>query len=171
MKLTIRKAKAQFLDRPAILAAIGKAQSKVLIRQGLYLVTVMNRSMKKRKGHAAAGAPPNEHRGDLERFNFAAWDTVSKTVVVGPAAFEGTRSKPAPGTLEHGGPVNVQGVYDRKGKFTPLFAMSRAGRQAAKRGGKIVVRVFQVEPRPFAKPAGEKSAAKLATFWKDAIRK
>lgn len=166
--LSVKQAKGGFLDRKAVIDAVSKAKIKVLGRQGALVRRIAKNSMKRRKGPAPAGSPPNAHEGKLKDFLFFAYDTASQTMVVGPAKLgKGT----APKIQEHGGIVYERGFYDRRGRWVPLRSLPVEMRAAVIQAGKITLRACKVEPRPFMKPGLEKAKPMLAKEWRGAVKK
>lgn len=116
--LTLRQAKANFLDRAKVTQALDAVKREKLAQQGAYVQTTMQRLMRYRKKPSLPGEPPSAHptwteeipgtdgkvkkkkRGALLReFLYFAWDAAKQTVVVGPIKLG--RSE-APSALEFG---------------------------------------------------------------------
>ncbi len=155
-----------YFDRQAVIDAIGKAQAGVLSRQGALVRTIMKRSMRKKKGPAPAGSPPNRHEGSLAKIEFAL-DRITNSCVVGPAKLGKGN---APEIQDKGGKVKVRGILNRKGEFIPLRIMSAKGRAGAVASGRVIVQLRKVEARPFSQPALEKAKPILTREWKDAVK-
>lgn len=170
MQMTLRAAKGGFLDRKIVMEAIGKANAAVLAKQGAYVRTVAKRLMKKAKGASKPGEPPHEHLGYLDKLMFFAFDSHTKTVVVGPTRLSGRDGK-VPRTLEHGGPVVIKGVLDYRGRFKPLYLLPKEVRLAALSSGRYVTKTVIIKPRPYMLPALMIAKSKLTGFWENAIRK
>lgn len=156
-----------YLDKKAVIDAVGKAEAKVMGRKGALVRTIMKRSMRKKKGHAPAGQPPYRHQGNLAKVEFA-FDAKTHSVVIGPAKLGNGN---VPEIQDKGGFVLVSGIMRRNGKFVPLFVMDAKGRQAAIASGKVVKVKAKVEARPFSQPALQKALPLLAKPWKGAVKK
>jgi len=156
-----------YLDKKAVIDAVGKAEAKVMGRTGALVRTIMKRSMKKKKGHAPAGQPPYKHQENLAKVEFA-FDPKSHSVVIGPAKLGNGK---APEIQDKGGTVKVSGIMTRKGIFIPLYVMNARGRRAAIASGKVVKRDAEVKARPFSVPALEAAEPLLAKPWKGAVKK
>lgn len=120
--LTLRQAKANFLDRAAVTQAVDAAKREKLAQQGAYVQKTMQRLMRYRKRPSAPGEPPSAHatateeevtpegkvrkrkRGALLReFLYFVWDAATQSVVVGPIKLG--RSE-APASLEYGAQIH-----------------------------------------------------------------
>lgn len=156
-----------YFDKAPVIAAVGKAKAGVMARQGALVRKIMRNSMRKRKGPAPAGSPPNAHQGNLKKIEFA-FDSKTASVVVGPAKLGDGK---APEIQDKGGKVKVRGIVNRRGQFVPLRIMSRKGRQGAVASGKIVMQERTVAARPFSQPALEKAKPYLAKEWKGKVKK
>ncbi len=156
-----------YFDKKAVMDVVGKARVAVLARQGALVRKIMKNSMRKKKGPAKAGDPPNAHQGNLKKIEFA-FDPKRNDVVVGPAALgKGI----VPKLQNEGGTVKVRGIVNRKGEFVPLRLMSRQGRQGAVASGKVVVQNRELKARPFTEPALKKAKPLLAKEWKGKVKK
>lgn len=153
-----------FLDDPRFLRAVEKAKRKNLERQGKNVRTIMRRDMRRRKGPAPPGSPPNAHSGEIRDKTFYFWDQAEESVVVGPIWFAGSR---ATDILNRGGSYTLKRARTIT-KPGPVGA--RGGRKTA--GGKIRLKqgtTIKVEARPFVQPAVEKSQAQYPDIWRDSI--
>lgn len=137
--------KLVFLDDPRFLRAVEKAKKKNLNHQGAEVRKIARRSMRKRKGPAAPGLPPNAHSGELRKLLVYSWDQQSESVVVGPAWFNGS---PVPAALEHGGTTM---------------------RTVRVKGGGRKRMPARIEPRPYINPAVDKAQARFPDIWRDSI--
>jgi len=100
--------KKSFFDRAAVTSKVDAATRRVLSKMGAFVRRRAKSSIRKRKKVSAPGQPPSSHVGTLRNLLFFGYDSGTKTVVVGPAAFERTRllgGKTTPETLEEGGVV------------------------------------------------------------------
>ena len=106
------------LDRPRFLKRVAAKKKKVLYKQGGYLKTTMQRSMRyggKKEIKSKPGEPPRAHKrtGALLRklIGFVV-DLVAGSVICGPEHFKGgsggSSSKPLPQLLNEGGDVTFQ---------------------------------------------------------------
>lgn len=167
MNFTVKTAKANFFDRDKIVKAIGKARANVGNRQGALVRKIMRQSMKKKKGPAPAGSPPNVHEGGIKDKTYYAWDKSTQSVVVGPVKLGKGN---APEIQDKGGTVFVSGIYNHRGDFVPLFVMTAKGRIGAVASGKVVKIACKVEARPFSEPALKAAKKYMAEKWKGAVK-
>ncbi len=96
----VNSLRAGFFDTKEIKATVDVATRKVLSKFGAFVRTRARSSIRKRKAISAPGAPPSGHTGALRSFIYFAFDSGSKSVVIGPARY---RAGDAPGLLERGG--------------------------------------------------------------------
>jgi hypothetical protein len=150
-------ARASFFDREAVIKAMDRATHESLFKAAMYVRRVAKNSIKKAgkrlaKRHkesgaagspvSAPGSPPFDHggggEGPLKRLLIGAWDSSTRSSVVGPTPFDGSArasQRPrAPQALEYGGAVT---------------ATTKAGKRLS----------LYYQARPFMAPALEKSAA------------
>lgn len=99
MASEVDKFKAGFFDRGAVLDAMDKATRRAMMRTGGYTRKVARNSMRKKKGPAPPGSPPNVHVGHIKNLLYFAYDTQTKSLVVGPVGF---KNSPVPRILEFG---------------------------------------------------------------------
>ena len=111
LNLTLSQAKASFFDRKAVKDATDEATRKVLSRFGAYVRQRAKTSIRKRKGTSLPGLPPYSHVGLLRRFILFAYDSGSRSVVIGPVLLK--PPSVVPSLLEYGGTVQKR---DRKGR-------------------------------------------------------
>lgn len=143
-----------FLDRTAVLLAVGRARQRAMMRIGGFIRTTARRSMRKRKGPSAVGSPPNAHVGLLRKHVYFSYDRQSDSVVVGPAYLEYDAQKAVLG-----------------GKTIP--ALLEYGGQFAKfQGEGLEPEIVTMPARPYMGPAlgAAARANKLSQAWKDVVR-
>ncbi len=158
VKLTFKKSKVNFFDRRQVQERLGKKKTEMLLRQGAMVRKVAQRSQRRKKGSSAPGTAPNAHKGYMRDFMIFALDPADDTVVIGPARL-GTSKVPT--TIGRGGVIEVMGVYDFRGRFVPAWKMSRVGREAARRTGRLVKIKAKVAARPFMELAVKASKPTL----------
>jgi hypothetical protein len=173
-------------DDDRIRKLLDREERRNLLRAGAFVRTTMRRLIRKRKRPSAPGQPPSSHVGTLRRLIFFAFDTASRSVVVGPF------SKPPGGSrLDRSVPLGRRTgaeVLEKGGRVMRLFQRSRArGRKAAgrmsaarvrrireeyaKRGpAEMMRKVITVAARPFAAPALRTEMSKFAGLWSKSIR-
>jgi hypothetical protein len=98
--------KSGFFDTKAVKDAVDAGTRKAMSKFGAFVRTRAKSSIRKRKKSSPPGSPPSSHAGDLKKLIFFAYDTNTKSVVIGPAAF---RKAEAPRLLEHGGTATCRG--------------------------------------------------------------
>lgn len=133
-----------FFDSDAVLKAVSKARRRVLSKCGAFVRRRAKSSIRKRKRSAAPGQPPSSHSGELKELLFFAFDAATRSVVVGPVPFGGSKSagdKRAPELLERGGPVTRR---------------TKSGE----------ARVYRYRGHPFMKPALDAEVPKFASQFK-----
>lgn len=145
------KVKALFFDRPKVRRAADRARRRALSKAGAFIRQRARTSMRRRRGSAPPGSPPNAHEGSLRRMLFFAFDRASDSVVVGPVKL----NKPggAPSTLEFGGRATVE-------------------RRRTRKGGRRVVekRRVRIEARPYMGPALRKELPNIPKAWSNSVR-
>jgi len=165
-----------FFDRKAVIDAVGKAQVKVMGRQGSLVRGIAKKSMHKAKKSSSPGRPPNVHVGLIKKLIFFAFDPKTASMVCGPIKFtvKGIVSNVLE-ILEHGGEgiVRDRAIINKKGQIVPFKFMTKLARERAIQSGKVIVvnRPVTIEARPFMAPALEKSIPYLAKEWKGAVKK
>jgi hypothetical protein len=85
MRITFR-IKDSFFDRPAVVAALGRARTKALSRAGAFVQRRARSSMRRRKKSSAPGQPPSAHSTSnrtLKTILFA-FDGRVDRMIVGP---------------------------------------------------------------------------------------
>ncbi len=140
--------KRMFFDRAAVRNKTDKATRRVLSKFGAFVRQTAKRSIRKRKKASRPGQPPSSHIGLLKRFIFFGFDTVRRSVVIGPVRLTQKGRGEAPSALEHGGFV--------------LMRRSRRGRKKKTRA--------RIRPRPFMGPAMEKEKHQLPALWRDSVK-
>jgi hypothetical protein len=201
ISMSVDAFKAGFFDRKAVQTAVGKVQGANLSKGGAFVRRAAKTSLKYRKQEqdAPAGRPPFVHRSEkftLEKTNkrtgvktrrassplrellFFAFDTKTKTVVIGPAGLNKGAGQTVPEVQEDGGTVKVRRVIRQvRGR-----ARSRAQAEAYKRlvaSGAITppprpkaLQTVTIKPHPYMRPALAKeiAAGKIAAVWKDTIK-
>jgi hypothetical protein len=146
VKFSINAAKANFFDRDKIINAVDKATRAVLAKFGAFVRQTAKKSIRKRKKSSDPGKPPSSHTGLLKKFIFFAYDTQSKSVVIGPAQLNSVVDSRALPALEYGGLATIQ----------------------ERRGG--LLREIPIKARPFMRPAFELEKPGLPAMWKDSVR-
>ena len=96
------RVKNMFFDRIKVHRHLDTRSRKVLSRFGAYVRQTAKSSIKRRKGTSAPGNPPFSHVGTLKRHIYFAFDSQSRSVVIGPVIFPGKSGKALP-ALEYGG--------------------------------------------------------------------
>ena len=142
--MSLKSAKSQFFDRPAVKSAVDKATRKVLSRFGAFVRTTARSSIRRRKRVSKPGESPTSWTGLLRKFVFFSYDAGSRSVVIGPVRLNRTEGE-APRLLEHGGPAIRP---DRSGKS----------------------RRVEYRAAPYMGPAFEKERQKLPALWKNSVR-
>lgn len=92
--------KQGFFDRGAVLNAMDEATRRGMSKTGGYVRKVARNSMKSAKGPAPPGSPPNVHQGQIKELLYYAYDSGTKSMVVGPVGFSGSD---VPKVLEYSG--------------------------------------------------------------------
>lgn len=91
-----------FFDREAVLRAVDAGTRIALSRAGAFVRQRAKSLIRKRKRVSRPGEPPSSHVGLLRRFILFGYEPASKTVVIGPVAFNRRR---VPSALEFGGRI------------------------------------------------------------------
>lgn len=144
MNVTAKLKKLQLFN-DKVIKALDKKTSKALITFGAFTRREAQFSMKSKKGASKPGHPPNAHIKLLKRLILYFFDSVKKSVVVGPVLSDEAESSGmgVPRVLEAGG------VVRRVDKFGQM-------------------EVFRYEERPYIEPAAQKNLSKVAEMYKDA---
>ena len=116
---------AGFFDREEVNRLVDRQERKALSRFGAFVRTRARSSIRKRKAISPPGSPPSDHGGALKRLLFFAYDKESRSVVIGPTLFTGTRRSGqvprAPESLEKGAFVTAPGVKPRHYRPRPFM--------------------------------------------------
>lgn len=147
MAKKVRKGNFRYFDDPTIYRYIDKATADGLGKWGAYVRRTARQSIKERPGPSKPGSPPHSHVGTLKKLIEFAFDTTTKTVVVGPEI--STNPSGAPNILEFSGrirkrnkkPVLKQKTFEigdngpirfaiKDGKAVPVFAKIKTEPQA-----------------------------------------
>ena len=156
--ISFKTAKANFFDRAKVMAAADKATRNVLSKFGAYVRRSAKDLIRKRKGSAPPGSPPNSHTGLLRNFIFFSWDEAKRSVVIGPTKLNAKNSR-APELLEHGG------TDQRKAKT--IYVKVPSGTRKVD----IPARQVVYRARPFMQPAFDKNLPTVPDMWANAINK
>ena len=135
------KMKSFFFDRQRVRDAIGRAERRVLSRQGAYLRGAAKRQPRRRKRSSRPGETPTHWSSDRYASLKNIWFTYEpskRMVVVGPVRV-GTRVN-VPQLMEHGGTVTFRGKRVR------------------------------IRPRKYMRAAYEASRDKLNKMWAGAVK-
>lgn len=137
------KVRGLFFDRAEVIRAVDKARRQAMSRIGGSVRKWAQYSMKKRKGPSRPGTPPNVHAGQIKKFLYYAYDSIARSVVVGPVRIPGATGT-APRVLEEGG---------KTVRLNP-------------------VRVVKVRARPYMGPALEnvRNMGGIISPWQDCIK-
>ena len=141
--ITLKMSRLSFFDSKVVLRAVDRSKRKAQSKLGSYMRRSARQLLRKRKRSARHGEPPSMHVGFIKRFLFFAWDSVSESVVIGPALIVGKslRNDTVPHLMEAGGMIGKRGK-------TRNYA-----------------------PHPFMGPTliKEKNNDRLSQAWKDAV--
>lgn len=107
VSMTLKHYKSAFFDRDAVLKEMTKKEKKVFSKIGAFIMRRARKSLKKGKRKHLAGTPggaPASHTEKLRKSVLFAWDSATRSVVVGPYLFGGGPTRPTvPELLEYGG--------------------------------------------------------------------
>lgn len=136
-----------------VMSRTASVAMRALIRQAAFIRKVAKSSIRKPKGtktQSDPGNPPYSHTGLLRQHIYFDADRVAGAVLVGPAKLNNVRQfqAPPPQVLEEGGVI--------KGQFV------RSSSPSARRYE------TRIAPRPYMRPAFEKSQKRLKDFWQQA---
>ena len=126
-----------FFDRTKVRKQMEARTGKVLARFGASVRKTAQESIRKRKGTSQPGKPPFSHVGTLKKQIYFAFDSQSRSVVIGPVIFGAGHSGIA------------------------LPALEKGGRSIRKTDGKRI----NIQARPFMGPAFEKEMTGLSNLW------
>ncbi|TXH48571.1 MAG: hypothetical protein E6Q97_24500 [Desulfurellales bacterium] len=172
--LDLRNARAGFFDSEKVVRLVDKANRKNLSKAGAFVRQTARNSIRRRKGSSKPGQAPTNITGTLKRFLFFAYDTGTKTTVVGPAAtnqvFFNGAGQPVRGTvpqvLERGGSIQLLEVQWSDGVWRRADLRSR--RRIAEKPQRM--RTVRIEARPYMGPAYTANEKKIALLWKDSVK-
>ncbi len=161
--ISFKAQKAGFLDREAVIKAVGKARIKLLNDYGRKVRATAQKSLKYAQGPSRPGSPPNAHKTGfrkrtskktgktnvrkvsyLREFLYYTYDTATNSVLIGPSKLNKVISNTALQALEKGGPSQ------------------------AVRNHRLVS--IDVQARPFMGPAGNAEFPAFMAKWKDSVR-
>lgn len=142
--------KAMFFDRAKVINAIDKATVKALSRAGQIIRRAARASIRENHRGSLPGRPPHSHTGLLRRFILYAYESATRSVVIGPAKLN--RAGEAPHVLEFGGQTTMM-----------------SHRWVDNRLVHIPRRVT-IAARPYMGPALEKKRAKLPQEWANSVK-
>jgi hypothetical protein len=191
------KAKSMFFDRRAVQEACDRGTRQVLSKFGAYVRTSAKSSIRRRKKASEPGHPPSSHTGLLKKFIFFGYDTVAKSVVIGPTLLA-RRSGEAPEALEYGGYVRsrlARKIHRRIGsggeiRFDgPTCRTTKRNRfganvtyikirtqSQADRANQLQSQLYdsagmvQIAARPYMHPAFDLNKSKLPALWANSIK-
>lgn len=161
--VSIRAAQEGFLDRKAVIAAIGKVKAKNFNEAGRQVRAKAQKSLVYSDKTSAPGGPPHAHKSRwlkktsrrtgktrirrvsfLREFLYYRYDKTSQSVVIGPSRLRTTVDPGALPALEQGGTAKILDHGETK-------------------------RV-RIRARPFMGPALAAVAPSLPQIWRDSIR-
>ncbi len=140
--------KSMFFDAKAVKSAVDMATRKVLSRFGAFVRQRAKGSIRSRKAISRPGRPPSSHVGTLKRLIFFGYDAGKKSVVIGPATFNGRTDMELLEQDHVAGTVRRIRRKDRKGKTVSMTYKSR----------------------PFMGPAMAAESPKLPDMWRDSVK-
>jgi hypothetical protein len=174
-----------FFDRPAVAAAVDRAQRQVLSRAGAFIRTRARSSLRRRKGISEPGRPPSIHSKSksLKTILFA-YDLQSRSVVVGPVLFNAVTSgvtarTTVPALHEFGGDaVILEYRYVPDGsRMTPTgpneWRRVDLRRKLRTRPGyrlETRKRIARYPARPFMGPALAAERPNIVTLFRDSVK-
>jgi len=132
-----------FIDQRKTLAHIERKQTAVLFRLGGFVLSIMRRSIRKRRGSSKPGTPPHSHAGQLRRLMRFAVDKQAGEVVTGPMLF-GNKSNVIPASG-----ATIPELLNYGGRASMLV-----------QGGERVMAEYK--PRPYVEPAQEKGQERFS---------
>lgn len=158
---SVKAFQANFFDRRAVLGATDAASRRNLSRFGAFARTAARSRIRYRDAISAPGSSPSAHRtmtrpqarrgpgktqgvSPLREYLFFAFDTHTRSVVIGPARLAGKLGN-APEALEYGTTSTV-----RDGEST---------------------RTVRIRARPYMAPAFEQAKHELPSIWANSVRR
>lgn len=158
--LNIKVAIKNFFREDMVIGAVDRAEIRAMRWQGGYVRKAAQESITRptrKSARSAPGKPPFSQTGRLKKSILFSYDKASHSVVVGPTLFS-SKHGVIPGTLEHGGTTSVKAMrvefVNGKKVFVPT-------------GGR---KTIKVKPRPFMRPALERSQDALVSIWNKSVR-
>jgi hypothetical protein len=161
--MNFKAAKEGFFDKKKVLDALDKATLRIFKEFGRRVRARAQKSLRYGEKPSAPGSPPTAHKSNtiertskstgkkrvrsvsfLREYLWFAFDTSTKSVVIGPARLNGTVSADAPRALEDGG---TSTILDH--------------------GKRLKV---SIKARPFMGPAAQAERAGLPAMWQDSVR-
>lgn len=173
MGLDFAQIRASFFDSKAVLAALDKKERQALSKFGAFVRTRARSSIRRRKKSSLPGQPPSSHTGVLKRFLYFAYDTNSKSVVVGPVptnqlaftgpAFFRVKKGLIPEILEYGG---IESIFEVKPRGWGFWKRAdfRSRRRIAESEQRW--RTIGIKSRPYMQPALAAELPKFAGLFK-----
>lgn len=140
---TIKGTKNFFFDRDSVTQKLDKATKQRLSRFGYFTLKDSRQSIRKRKKPSRPGQAPTNQNQLLKRFIYFSYDSLFRSVVIGPVQLGGAiRKLQVPRVLEEGGSIP-----------------NKNGRKPSK-----------IDARPYMGPAFRRQIDKqLPGLWRDAI--
>lgn len=155
----VSQAKGLFFDRPAVMRSMDRKTRYVLASFGGLVRTTSRRSIRRRKSDSSQpGSPPFSKTGLLRDHIYFAAEPSRRNVVIGPAKLNKPGDVPA--LLETGGSVTRR-----------VFAIEKGGKTELRSSRKAPPKRVAYEPRPYMKPAMDKSLPKLDGLWQQSVRR
>jgi hypothetical protein len=167
LNVSINGTKGAFFNTKIVTSATDKATAKALSKAGAFVRTAAKSSLRYAKKSATPGQPPKVHRvgftkshtnkktgvvktrtvSPLKELLFFAYVPETKTVVIGPMDYRGSKAKgyKVPTVLEKGGAITL-----KRGKDT---------------------RTLTLKGNPFMRPAMVKESPKFPGLFANTVRK
>ena len=171
LSLKIDDVKGAFFDSKRVEDSVSKVERANLSKAGAFIRRSAIFSIRSGKGSSKPGQPPKSHSGILKRFLYFAFDSSSRSVVVGPALTNQTIANQRaigntiPGVLESGGQEALSEVQSpRTGQWWKRNSKLRFQQDWPQRTRRI-----NVAARPFMAPALQANIAKIPGVWKDSV--
>lgn len=146
-ELSLKQLKPLFIDRRPIVSQADRFWRRAAMRVGGYMRRAARSQIRRRKRISKPGQGPTSWTGLLKQNIFFAYDPRRRTVVVGPVKLN--RGSNAPKLLEYGGPATLEREVE---------------------GRKVKVSAYY-RPRPFMKPAMEKTEQKLPSLLRQVAKR
>ena len=139
-ELSLKQLKPLFIDRRKVVSEADRFWRRAAVRVGGYMRRAARSRVRRRKRVSKPGQGPTSWTGLLKQNIFFAFDPRTRTVVAGPVKLN--RGSNAPRLLEYGGRTTLEREVD---------------------GRKVTVSAYY-RPRPYMRPAMEKTEEKLPTL-------